>query len=148
MPQKGVIDDNLQEVLRAFASSKVQAAEQRKLNGAVPWLRPPLTTWTGGIQTAEALIDIHKAFNTDMAENALIATFDPADPGTNGDSILLSLQIDYLSQAERAYRARISQGFIRTLAHVATRETAHGQPNGILLGQTLNYFFDLFKQGA
>ena len=148
MAQKGVIDDNLQEVLQAFAAAKVQAAEGRKFNSAIPLFRPPLNSWTGGMQTAQALTDIHKSFNTDMAENALISAFNPEDPGTNADSILLSLQIDYMAQAERAYRARVAQGFIRSLAHVTARENAHGQPRGIFLGQTLNYFIDLFKQGS
>jgi hypothetical protein len=146
---KGVIDDNLQTVLQAFAASKRQAAQDRKTNEAVAWLRPPLNGWTGGMQTESALVDLHKAFNTDLAENALITAFNPASPGVNADIVLSTLQIDYMAQAERAYRARISQSFIRSLAHVSAREKGHGDnSNGVFIGQVLNYFIDIKKQSS
>ena len=145
---KSVLDDNLQEVLQAFAAAKLSAAQSRKSNNAVSWFRPPLNSWTGGMQTEEALVDLHKAFNTDLVESSLLAAFDPEKPGVNADIILSTLQIDYMAQAERAYRARISQGFVRSLSHVVAREKGHGSPNGVFTGQVLNYFIDLKKQSS
>jgi hypothetical protein len=106
------------------------------------------TTWEGSLQTEADLIAIHSAFETQIAEKRLISAYDPSDPGNSSDGILLSLQIDYMAQAERAYRSRATHTFPRTLAHIATREKGHSQPTGVFLGQALDYFILLLKQGA
>lgn len=142
----GAIDSNLQDVIAAFTAKNAEAATQRKFNEAVPWFRPDLKNWTGDLQTAESLVDIHAVFNTDQAEQALISNFDPTAPGNNAISILSSLQIDYMAQAERAYRARVSNGFVRSLAHLTARQQGHGDSNGVFSGQVIEYFNDLIKQ--
>ena len=106
------------------------------------------TTWEGSLQTEADLIAIHSAFETQIAEERLISAYDPSDPGNSSDGILLPLQIDYMAQAERAYRSRATHTFPRTLAHIATREKGHSQPTGVFLGQALDYFILLLKQGA
>ena len=68
--------------------------------------------------------------------------------GNSSDGIVLPLQIDYMAQAERAYRSRATHTFPRTLAHLSTREKGHGQQTGVFLGQALDYFVLLLKQGA
>lgn len=147
--QKAIIDPNLQKVIDRFASLKNEANQQRTTNDAVPWFRPLVgDEWEGALQTEDDLIAIHKAFQTDEAEDKLIEAFTPGDPGNVGDGVVLPLQIDYMMQAERAYRARTTQGFPRAVAHVASREKGHGQPNGVFLGQALKYFTTLLKQGA
>lgn len=147
--QKAVIDPNLQKVIEALAQLKEQAYEQRTQNDAVPWLRPPVgDEWNGALQTDDDVIAIHKAFQTDEAEAKLIEAYTPGSPGNVGDGVVLPLQIDYMMQAERAYRARTTQSFPRAVAHVAAREKGHGQSNGVLLGQALKYFTTLLKQGA
>lgn len=117
-----------------------------------PLDRVPLTaaetTWEGSLQTEADLIAIHSAFETQIAEEKLISAYDPSDPGNSSDGILLPLQIDYMAQAERAYRSRATHTFPRTLAHIATREKGHSQPTGVFLGQALDYFILLLKQGA
>lgn len=239
MPQKGIIDPNVERTLRKFAELKSTAALARVKNDVISWFRPavgqlsqlswsneqtkgtcppstifqvlidnqnayemargtvisdseggivsiavniaqgrgfvmgdscalsptdpqiklkhPLTdvvvvvsktTWDGGLLTAANLIDIHTAFETDKAEEKLIETYTQGFPGNSADGIVLSLQIDYLAQAERAYRARATHTFPRTLTHLAAREKGHGQPTGVFLGQALDYFVLLLKQGA
>lgn len=106
------------------------------------------TSWEGGLQTEEDLINIHSAFETDTAEEKLIEAFNPKDSGNSSDGILLPLQIDYMAQAERAYRSRATHTFPRTLAHLSTREKGHGQQTGVFLGQALDYFVLILKQGA
>ncbi len=106
------------------------------------------TSWEGGLLTAEDLIKIHTAFQTDEAEKKLIEAYTVNDPGNSSDGIVLPLQIDYLAQAERACRARATQNFPRMLTHLAAREKGHGQPTGVFLGQALDYFILLLKQGA
>jgi hypothetical protein len=105
-------------------------------------------SWEGGLQTEEDLIKIHTAFETDIAEGKLIEAFNPDDSGNSSDGIVLPLQIDYMAQAERAYRSRATHTFPRTLAHLSTREKGHGQQTGVFLGQALDYFVLLLKQGA
>lgn len=105
-------------------------------------------SWEGVLQKEEDLIKIHSAFETNTAEQKLIEAFNPSDFGNSSDGIVLPLQIDYFAQAERAYRARATHTFPRTLAHLSTREKGHGQPTGVFLGQALNYFILLLKQGA
>lgn len=146
--QKAVIDSNLQKVLEQFAQAKLEAAQQRASGEAVRWFRPPLTEWNGALQTAADLIGLHRAFQTDEAEAQLISAFDPKAPGNVGDGVVLPLQIDYMMQAERAYRARTTQGFPRAVAHVLGRERGHGQATSVFLGQALTYFLTLLKQGA
>jgi hypothetical protein len=147
--QKAIIDPNLQQVVQHFANEKQQAYDARIANGQpIPWFRAPLGEWDGDLQTEGGLKLIHKSYNTDEAEAKLILAYDPGAPGNTGDGVLLSLQIDYMAQAERAFRARTSQSFPRTLAHVAAREKGHGEKTGVFLGQALNYFILLLKQGA
>lgn len=148
MPQKALIDPNLDKVVRGLQNLKEDAYEKRSKNDVVPWLRPALDEWDGDLQTEQALKDIHKAFNTDKAEEALIEAFKPESPGNNSDGIVLTLQIDYLAQMERAFRARHSQSFPRALAHFATREQGHGQDSGALTGLSVEYFNHVIKQGS
>jgi len=109
---------------------------------------PAKLTWEGFLLQKEDLIHIHSAFATDEAEKKLIEAYTVNDAGNSSDGIVLSLQIDYLAQAERAYRARATQNFPRMLTHLASREKGHGQPTGVFLGQALDYFILLLKQGA
>jgi hypothetical protein len=109
---------------------------------------PSKLSWEGGLQTEEDLIKIHTAFETDIVEGKLIEAFNPDDSGNSSDGIVLPLQIDYMAQAERAYRSRATHTFPRTLAHLSTREKGHGQQTGVFLGQALDYFVLLLKQGA
>jgi hypothetical protein len=147
--QKAVIDPNLQKVVQYFAVEKQQAYDARIANGQpVPWFRAPLGAWNGDLQTEGGLKLIHDSYNTNEAEAKLILAYNPGAPGNTGDGILLSLQIDYMAQAERAFRARTGQSFPRTLAHMAAREKGHGEKTGVFLGQALEYFILLLKQGA
>jgi len=148
MPQKALLDPNLDRVIRDLKDQKEEAYQKRTNNEAVAWSRPKLQEWDGDLQTQEALVAIAREFNTDKAEEALIAAFTPGDPGNNSDGIVLPLQIDYLAQMERAFRARHSQPFHRALAHYSTREKGHGQDTGALVGQALEYFNQIIKQGS
>ena len=122
--------------------------EAHKQGKATPFMRPPLTQWQGGLTTEEDMKGIARAFNTDEAEEAMLKTFTPATVGNTGDGIALSLQIDYLAQAERAFRARHTQSFPRMVAHTAGRETGHGGANSVFSNQVLRYITSIISQGA
>lgn len=142
-----VLDSNINKLIGKLKSDKEESYEKRTNNDAVAWLRPELGDWDGSIQTESDLKSIHKAFNTDEAEEALIKAFEP-DGGNSSDGISLSLQIDYAAQAERAFRARVAQPFHRALAHYATREKGHGQEKGALNGALIEYINLIISQGA
>jgi len=170
MGQTALVDPNLDALIRHLAHQKLRASFLRVSNSPVPWLRPELDSqtqvaapadnsvappvpataaqWAGDLQSEDALIAMHAAFNTDKAEQALIDAFDPQDPGNSSDGIVLSLQIDYAAQAERAFRARTTQSFTRSLAHTSARDKGHGQPTGALIGMALDYFTHIIKQGS
>ena len=150
MGQTALVDPNLDALIRHLAHQKLRASFLRASNAPVPWLRPKLddSDWDGSLQTEEALVDVHDAFNTDKAEQALVDAFDPKILGNSSDGIVLSLQIDYAAQAERAFRARTTQSFTRSLAHASARDKGHGQPAGALIGMALDYFTHIIKQGS
>ena len=148
MAQQGLIDSNLEKLIKSIQEQKTTASTARGTGTAVPWLRPPLDEWEGDLQSTQSLVDMHKAFNTDEAEESLIKAFTLATAGNSADGIVLSLQIDYASQMERAYRARHSQSFPRMVAHCEARELGHGQDTGAITGQTLDYFTSILQQGT
>lgn len=146
MPQKGDIDPNVEKVIEYFRDKKEQSYEKRTNNQQVPWVRPP--DWDGDLQTTDSWKALHDAFNTDKAEEDFKSAFEADSPGNSSDGILLSLQIDYLAQMERAYRARVGQSMPRALSHLSTREKGHGQQFGALKGMALEYFKKIKKQGT
>jgi len=144
--QKADLDPNVGAFLQRMADLKLQACASRTAGGAVPWLRPDTEDWSGGLQTAKELVAIHQPFNTDAAEEQLKSAADVQSPGNVGDGVVLPLQIDYMAQAERAYRARVTQTFPRSVAHTIGRDKGHGQPNGVFLWQVKEYFLYLLRQ--
>lgn len=147
MAQAAILDANLDALISHFKQLNEQAYGKRTNNEGVEWFRPEIGEWDGDLQTEEGLKGIHKAFNTDEAEEALIEAFKP-ESGNSSDGIALSLQIDYAAQAERAYRARVSQTFPRSLAHYSAREKGHGQDKGALKGALIEYINLIISQGA
>jgi hypothetical protein len=147
MAQQGLVDPNVSKVLEHLGSLKQQAASARALNQPVKWLRPSTEGVNANFNTLSGLQAIHKLFNTDKAESALTKASTPGTIGNSADGIALTLQIDYMQQLERAYRARF-QTFPRAVSHVAGREEGHGRPNGPIRGQPIRYFTELLQQGA
>ena len=148
MPQKTTnADVNLEKVVNHFKDLKDESYQSRTNNDAVPWVRPPTGEWDGDLQSRESLIALHKAFNTNEAEEILKQTFSVGKAGNSSDVIVNTLQIEYAAQMERAYRAR-HQTLPRALAHFSTRERGHGTESGALRGASLEYFMTLIKQGV
>jgi len=148
MPQHGIIDDNLRNILLHLRKLKEENAEARCRGKQVVNLRPDTTEWSGDLASRAGFVAVHKAFNVDKAEEALIRAHNVEDPGNAGDDIALPLQIDYAAQMERAYRARATMPFPRMLAHVAGRERGHGLPRGILAFGLLRYAESVLQRAA
>lgn len=148
MAQKGLIDQNLQALLLHLRDLKEANAEARSRGGQVTHLRPTVEHWDGDLASKTGWINLHKAFNTDMAETALIDAHTADDPGNSGDDIALTLQLDYAAQMERAYRARATMPFPRMLAHVTGRERGHANQRGVLAYGLLRYVDSILKQAG
>lgn len=145
MSDKAVLDVNLEKAINDLKDKKKKAATDRVNGKAVAWIRPPIgDEWDGDLTK---WVELHKPFNTDEAEEALIKAYDPTDPGNAADSVALMLQIDYAAQMERAFRARVTQTFPRCVAHLAGREKGHGTDVGAIAGSTINYFNLIIEQG-
>jgi hypothetical protein len=147
MAQQSLIDPNLSKVLVQLAKLKKKAAQARRQNKPVGWLRPAVDIANIDITTLNGLKGLRAVFNTDKAEEALIKAATPGSIGNSSDMIVLPSQIDYMQQLERAYRARY-QTFPRAVAHLAGRELGHGSDNGVIAGLPIRYFTDLISQGA
>ena len=70
MPQKGIVDPNLEALIQHIAKKKAEAFEKRTKNDAVPWSRPPLDEWDGDLQSEQALINV-KSIST-IAQRCLM----------------------------------------------------------------------------
>ncbi len=83
------------------------------------WMMPELGGWSGDLFDWEGMKEpfLRKDLN-DMYE---AATEDPWNPGRSGDLIITTTQIAYLASMERAFRARHTQRFPRSVAHVLGR---------------------------
>ena len=130
-----------------LAELKKQAAQARRQNKPVKWLRPNLNGLNVDVTTQEGLKNIRVLFNSDKAEEALIKASTVGNIGNSSDLIVLPSQIDYMQQLERAFRARF-QTFPRAVAHLAGRELGHGSDNGVIAGLPIRYFTELIAQGA
>lgn len=130
-----------------LAELKKQAAQSRRQNKPVKWLRPNLNGLNVDVTTQEGLKNIRVLFNSDKAEEALIKASTVGNIGNSSDLIVLPSQIDYMQQLERAFRARF-QTFPRAVAHLAGRELGHGSDNGVIAGLPIRYFTELIAQGA
>ncbi len=148
------LDFTLESLINHLVESKKTASENRGTNGAIPHLRPPLQpqprtedAWDGSLLDEKDMTAISEVFDLYEARESLKEAFDPKSPGTSSDSVLLPEQIYFAQQAERAYRARTSNTFVRSLAHLAGREVSQGGEKGTLK-QSLNYFSSIIRQGA
>jgi hypothetical protein len=92
--------------------------------------------------------DLAKVFELPEVNRALIAAYRPDDSGNLGDNLVLTTQLDYVAQLERAYRARHLQSFPRMVAHAAGRKAVQAAPRGVFTGQVQTYVAGLLRQGA
>ncbi len=150
MAQKALIDPAFEGFVSQIIETNKKAAENRAQGKEIPWFRPSISDsdWDGDLQTKESLKKLQKAFDLPDAEEALRDTMKKSSPGNASDIIALTLQLDYMAQAERAYRARVSMPFNRQLSHLIAREKSHGTDDGVLNKSTIAYINGIIKQGS
>lgn len=125
-----------------------QAGEEHKARVATKqtaWMTPELEGWSGDLFDCEGMskpFDRTKA--NEMYEDA---HKDPTAPGVAADSIVTTLQVDYLAIMERAYRARHTSRRPRMIIHAMGRKRGHGDEAGTLTQSALEFIHNTIKQG-
>jgi hypothetical protein len=149
MPQKAVIDEKLLKMFEEL-QREAQSFESQATLGIAS---APFSPWgdedPADLQIAgSADAPLSEAFRLQQAEDALIAAYNVESPGNTGDNLVLTTQLDYVAQMERAYRARHLQSFPRMIAHTVNRKKLHADPVGLFGGQVLGLLTTMLEQGA
>lgn len=116
--------------------------EGRRSGGQVRWFRPD--GWDGDLFN---FVGMHAPFSRDDAnQQYLDAVKDPANPGTTGDVVAATTQIDFLACLERAFRVRHTLRRPRAMAHMMGRMAGHASEHGPLVQCGLEYVRAVLKQ--
>jgi len=147
--QKAVIDEaflSLIEALKAESASFTKFV--RQTGTEVPFTTEMLRDQINLQDQTTFESRVSEAFQLPQAVESAIAAYKQEDPGNLADGILLTSQLDYVAQMERAYRARHMQGFPRMIAHAANRKAGQASESGLFSGQILGYMTSLLTQGG
>lgn len=131
------VDPNLEIQLKSL-ETQANAEQQAVLQGnQAQWMMPVLVNWSGDLFDFTGM---HSPFNRDQSNNWFVdAISDPDNPGTTGDLVLTTLQVDWMACAERAFRARHTMRRPRAVAHAMGRKAGHGDDKGPLVQCVLEY---------
>lgn len=109
------------------------------------WMIPELKDWDGNLFDWEGMAE---AFKREKAnEQFEDAHKEGTAPGVGADSIVTTLQVDYLAIMERAFRARHLSRRPRTIIHAMGRKRGHGHNEGTLTQSALEFIHNTIKQG-
>ena len=138
------VDPVFQKQLKTLQTQAAAEADARLTGSQTQWMMPEKYEWSGDLTAIE---DLSKPFSRKYSnDKALDAIKDPSKPGTVGDLIVTSTQIDYLAVMERAFRVRHGSGRIRMLLQANARRQGQGQDGGSLVQCPLEYVRALVKQ--
>jgi len=109
-----------------------------------PWLIPAKNDWKGDVRDNPGL---KEPFKRDKANQDYVdAIKDPKSPGVEGDLQRSAIQVDYLAQMERAFRARHLSTRPRMLSLAMGRIKAHGHQKGAIIQLALEFIREVDKQ--
>lgn len=153
VPKPKAVIDTIDPVLSdQLKSLQKQAAAEHpaRLKGEQSqWMMPDLKGWSGSLFDYDGMA---KPFDSSASSDGFTkATADAQSPGTTGDMIISTTQIDYLAVMERSFRDRHSMSRIRAMCHAMTRKNGHGNDRGPLsqcIQEYLNGLIKGSKQGG
>ena len=144
--KKSDIDPNFQDQVNQRKQDAAQEGEKRRRSQQVQVMMPKLGDWVGDLFDWDG---VSKAFNRDQANDDFVkATSDARNPGVTGDLVATTLQVDYLSVMERAFRARHTMSFPRAIAQQSARKEAHGEDRGAFSQSALEFVRGVLKQSS
>lgn len=143
--KKSDIDPNFEKQINSRQTDAQQEGEQRKSNEQVQWTKPD--NWSGDPFDWQGIQD---TFQRDKAnEDYEKSVSDAEDPGTSGDLVATTTQVDYLSVMGRAFQSRMSgHSFARAVAHQTARKRGHGNVQGVFKRSALQYVRGVLKQAG
>ena len=121
--------------------------KQRADGKPVKWNMPEKYKWKGSPFDWEGM---RLPFSRAEANKAFVNAINkPGKPGTSGDLIITSLQVDWLSTMERAFRARHTSSWPRMAAQALGRRRGQGnQESGLFTRGILEYIRGLIRTAS
>lgn len=148
---KADLDNTLSQQIKSL-EQQANAEQQAELTGSqTQWMMPVLKPagipssqgWSGDLFDYKGMAE---PFDRSQSNQALINALDASSPGTSGDLIITTLQVDWLACAERAFRARHTMRRPRAVAHAMGRKAGHGSDTGPLNQCVLQYINGLVSE--
>jgi hypothetical protein len=138
---KADMDPKFEKRLRELAAHALQEYQKRRLGQQVLWFRP--TEWNNDLFDPEGMA---QPFDRSASNQGFInAVQTPSAPGTTGDLLVTTIQIEYLSCLERAFRARFMTR-MRAVPHMLGRKYGNGQQGGTFIQNGIEYIRSTLKQ--
>jgi hypothetical protein len=142
--KKSDVDPNFEKQLNELQQDARVEGQNRIKNDQVKWMAP--LNWAGDPFDYDKIAE---AFNRNKAnEQYEEAVKDPQSPGNAGDLVATTTQIDFLGTMERAFRARYTHSFSRSVALAAGRRKGHGADKGTFKQSALQYVRGILKQAS
>jgi hypothetical protein len=145
---KADMDAKFETLLRDLADQAGIEAVVRVVGGQVKWMMPDDSEsgWPGDLFLLEELgTPFDREAINDMFRDVIA---DPHKPGTSGDVVLTTTQIEYLAVMERAFRARHTMRRPRATVHAMGRKAVHGDPGGTFYRGVLDYLTGVKKMAG
>lgn len=132
-------------LLDAIGATSTAAADATKLTGIRSWHYPPLSmpascTWSGDPYDLPGMIC---AFDRKKMNDDLITIFKRKGQKI-GESMVVTIIIEYISALERAFRTRHAS-YVRCKMHSAARRVGHGASNGPIRGVIVTWLNRLLE---
>lgn len=143
--QQAIVHPVFRENAEQLAVDAANLADATLGRAQRAWQTGPLRGWNGdplAVPTISVKFD-RKAVH----ENYTICLGDPDTAGTVADTQALTLQNDWVSMQERAFRLRHATS-VRCAIHAAARRSGHAHPQGVIHAGLVKYIQDVIKRGA
>lgn len=133
------MDPVFRQLLAALMAQALAVARAEAAGGRRPWMVPAVA---GDPATAHAAVAA--AFSRAGVDQLAVTA---VESGTTGQAMAARVQADYLSAAERAFRARHASA-VRCRTHAAARRMGHATPTAGPIARVGQYAQDLLVAGA
>ena len=136
------VDEKLEELLTRWRDLAKEESTARLKGEQFGWMMPEIgDDWEGDLFATN---DYGKPFDrADLNDKVMEALKDEDSPGTTGDLMLGTLQIDYLACMQRAFTARHGMRRPRALMQAMARKSGHGNDRGPLIQGILEHMRSL-----
>ena len=138
-------DPVLETQIKALEKQAEAEGLNRPQGKQTQWMRP--TAQQGSTGDIFDMTDMGLPFNRDQSNAWFVeAIKDATNPGSVGDMIVTTTQIDYLAIMERSFRSRQAYSRAKAMLHMSARKAGHGHDNGPLVQAVLEHVRALVKK--